>query len=328
MGYVQEMAEEGDGSLELGNGQRASMQLFQQIYRDVTGKSEKISKFYDVNFCAVWGDFESLHQRIEHMLEQYNVVEKSCAVRISYTDDSHERFSSFDRSRVYDAGSMNIVESVTIEFNFLIVLPVAKKPQPYKITASLSSREGLREKARRHSGFEADLLSFMFSTRTAMVAIEYVDYAVARTLQREIDKWFEGLHSSKPSKVLAFAKRNNHHLPWVLKYATAVVCAQILLHSNVRVGDIQRLFFVGTISFVSIFALSGVAGRMGAVCERVIDGAQPLSYIELTRGDKQLLAHHRTSKIALIVKLLMSLLVAVGTNVAAAAIGHWLGLPS
>lgn len=328
MDYAQGVMPEGENSLELGNGQRASMQLFQQIYRDVTGKSEQLSKFYEINFHATWEDLESLYQRLEHILEQYNVVERSCFIRISYTDDSHEQFSSFDRARAYESGSMNIVESVTLEYRFLIVLPVAKKPQPYKLVVNLSSREGIREKARRHVGLEADLLSMMFASRTGMTAIEYVDYAVARNFRTEVDKWFDGLNGAKANSIVLWLKRYSHHIPWLFKYGTAIVSGLFFLHQVISVSGYQRLFNVGLISFVSIFVLAGIADRMGQVCERSIDQSQPLSYLDLTRGDKKLVAQHRRSKGFLILKSAIGFVVAVAANVAAAAIAHLIGTPS
>lgn len=327
MGYAEDVVPEGENSLELGNGQRTSMQLFQQIYRDVTGKSEKLTKFYELNFHATWQDLESLYQRLEHMLEQYNVLERSCTVTISYTDDSHERFSSFERAQAFEAGSLNVVESVTIEYRFLIVLPIAKKPQPYKLVVTLSSREGMKEKARRHAGFEGDLLSIMFASRTGMAAIEYVDYAVARTFRTEVDKWFEGLDGTKTSAVLLWLKRYSHHIPWMFKYATAALSCLIFLRQNFAIQDYQSLLSIGLISFSSVFILSGVADRMGHICERAIDQSQPLSYLDLTRGDKKLVAQHRRSKALLIFKSAAGFLVAVAANVAAAAIAHLVGTP-
>lgn len=316
-----------DGShVQLGAGARASMQLFQQIYRDITGKSEKLSKVYSTSFMVVFGDFENLNQRLEHLLEQYNVVEKSCTVQISYTDDSHQRFSSFDRSRIHDQGSMCVVESVTLEYNFLIVLPVAQKPQPYKIVINLSSREGLKEKAKRSSIFEGQLLALLFASRTGAMAIEYVDYAVARNLQGEIDKWFASLHATKSNVFFCWLKKHSHHTSWMFKYVTASIASILFLRTAGSTS--ANILWGGIAAFCSIFVLSGIAGEMGSITERCIDGHQGLSYIKLTRGDEKLVSEHRQSSLMMTAKLVVGFAVAVAANVAAAAIAHYVGMPS
>lgn len=73
------------------------VQLVQQIYREITGKTERLGKSYDQNILLELDDVLNMNHAFEHALEQYNVEAKNCLISVFHTDDTHERHSSFER---------------------------------------------------------------------------------------------------------------------------------------------------------------------------------------------------------------------------------------
>ena len=322
---------EGNGIdvVTLGDGRTASMQVVQQIYRDVTGKTEQLSKGYDLSHHTVWNDFESLNSRVTHLLEQYNVVERGCAVTISYIDSSSERFSSFDRARGFDAGSNSPVESVTLEFNFLIILPIAKKPELYKLVVQVSSGAALRERAETRDQFESTFLR-MVAERTGFMSIEYIDYAVARNFQQEVDRWFGALQMTQSGAIVKVLKRTSHHFPWILKYGTAAFVAFFFVYEARGIQSIlalSDLFRLGLIAFAAVFISAGVAERLGQFFEMTVDFYQNPSYIRLNRGDERVIAANKRSVGWGIARASGSLIGAIVVNILAALLASYLHLP-
>lgn len=307
----------------LANGDSVSMQVVQQIYKDVTGKTERLAKAYSINHQTVFGDIESLNRRLAHVLEQYNVVQGGCNVTFSHVDNSSERYSSFERACVYDAGSTIPIENVNIEYNFLIVLPVAQKPETYKVVVNLRSRAALLEKAREQDNFEAQFIS-LFASKTGMVSVDYVDYAVARNIFREIDQWFESLHSIKSNFAITLLKSWSHNFKWFFSYATAFFLMWIFVAKTSALGSssphIDLRF--GLVSFGAIFIGSGLAGQAGRWLESLVDAYQPLSYLNFNRGDERLVTKYQNSVRKKILMAIISFALAIAINLLSA----WLSL--
>ena len=311
-----------EGQVVLAGGQRVSMQLLQQMYKEVTGRTERMTRRFDCNHRAEFADLENLNAKIDHLLEQYHVAEKNCTVTFFHTNDSTERYSSFDRARAFEQASLSPVENVRVEYDFLIILPVAKKPQPYKIVIDVHSRAAISEKIRAKSGFEAKYFVAL-SEGSGAVAIEYVDYAVARNMMEAIAQWFEGLAQESTPRLLSFCKKWSHHFSWWLKYLTAISLAFFFLrgfegtNSSNGVGSI---FYYGAVSFFSVYIISGLAFNLGNIIESGVDGYQPLSYLKINRGDEKIVNSYSRHMGFRALKSVVSMLTALAINL----MGVWI----
>src|SRR5579864_2266661 len=98
-----------------------SIQHLQQIYKELTGKSESVSKYYDLPIHLTFTDLENLHYKIIQSLAQYNVTQSSENFTIYYSENKKEEFSSFDRLKLHNAGASESVESILCKYNLLII---------------------------------------------------------------------------------------------------------------------------------------------------------------------------------------------------------------
>lgn len=310
-------------------GHTVSMQLVQQIYKEVTGKTERISRQFDVNHRTDFSDLENLNSKVEQLLEQYHVKEKNCIVSFFHADDCSERFSSFDRAQVYESGSASPIETVQIEYEFLIVLPIAKKPQSYKITVDIHSRAAMVDKLKEGSVIQRRLYS-AFSSGTGSITIEYIDYAVARTMMTAVAQWFESLDQSPTPAVLKWLKKIGHHLPWIARYATATIVALLFLKAF-PVDAVYQIDLIGRyalIAFSAVFVISGIAFHLANILEDVLAEAVPLSYLNLNRGDKKAIEKMSKSHRFGMAKAAASIGLTIALNIFAAWLATKMGIPS
>jgi|SRR6185312_3744887 len=318
-GDVLDPRQDDKGDVHLAGGQKVSMQLVQQMYKEVTGKSERMTRNISCAHQTEFPDLENLNSKIEQLLEQYNVAEKSCSVTFFHTNDSTERYSSFDRARACEMGSTSPVEGIRIEYDFLIVLPVAKQPQPYKISINIHSRAAILDKLRSRQNFQAKFLWLMGSEETGSISIEYVDYAVARNMMSAIVQWFDGLHQVQPSKLVSLLKKFSSNFDWVFKYVTASVLAtifaSIFLENKINPTP-SHVLYAGTVAFSCVFVLSGLSLQLGMFLEGAIDSYQPLSYLKINRGDEKVIKSFGTSRTKAIWAAIGSIILALLLNVA------------
>lgn len=142
-GSTGDMAVIGEGTP---NQTSVSLQVVQNIYNELTGKSEDVSKTYDDPHQIQYEDFEQLNYRIRQCCEQYNIASINCSVKVYYINDTQETFSSFERFKHFNSGSSSSVESVFIKYNFLIILPQLNQPQSYTLSVRAASRIAIQQK--------------------------------------------------------------------------------------------------------------------------------------------------------------------------------------
>ncbi len=316
----------GEQRVQLETGERVSMQVIQQLYREVTGKSERLARTFSCNHKVDFSDLENLNRKMEQLLEQYHVTAKSVTVTFYHLNDSSARFSSFDRARMVEVSNTNPTENVRIEYEFLIVLPKLDKPQPYKIAINVHSRIALIKKMSERVGFDSRFLA-MLSKDSGGVSIDYVDYAVARTMLDGVVQWFEGLPQEPTPRILLLAQRYSHHIEYFLKYITAALVTYFFARSFGEMADltIASALKYGSIAFGGIFILSGLAYRVGDVLETLVDSISGESYIKITRGDERLIEQCKKSTRVVFIRGVAAIAFAVILNVVGSLIADEIG---
>lgn len=279
-----------DRVVNVGSNNQVSMQVLQDIYHEITGKSENLSKSYKESHIVNFDDICQLDAKIRQLYEQYHIVSNNCCVTIYHVNDSKERFSSFERFKIYDKSSLSAVENITLEYKFLIVLPKIDRPQAYKIEVNLHSRVGVVKRNKLNSEFDNAFFHFI-SSQVASVEVEYVDYTVARNFLTAIDGWMKSLDKNSLGRVWQFAKKFSDYVGFSFKNITAVVIAISFYFATkpwfvLFGGGLESIFYISLLAFTSILVGSNIAFKLGVSAQKSIDRYQAISYVKLNRGDE------------------------------------------
>jgi len=81
-------------------GAQITVQQLQQIYSELTGESESITKYYDDPIRLTLDDIEQLHHRLIQTWEQYRIVSSSCSFTVYYLKNSKDQFNTFERFKL------------------------------------------------------------------------------------------------------------------------------------------------------------------------------------------------------------------------------------
>ena len=268
-----------------------SIQVLQNIYHELTGKAEEVSKSYEDALHVAFNDFKQLHLRIRQTCEQYNICSANCSVTVFYINDTKDTYSSFERFEAFNAGSSSSVESVLLNYNFLIILPKIAQPQSYTISVRIASPVAIQRKMNENMFEVPKVFKLMGGPKTAVVNIKYIDYAVARTLLNTIDEWFSALPRSKSGAIWMFIRKHTDWLPLITRYltglvvgSTAVVIAPHFLRPTSTPLELAQFLLN---ALLCIFAAYKLAQHLGNAAEDSIDNWVDLSYVSLTDGDKR-----------------------------------------
>lgn len=321
-----------DGNtVDLGGGQLVSMKAVQQIYSEITGRTESLERTYKANHFVGFDDLCQLNAKITQLQEQYNIVSKNCSVTLFHLDDQKQTFSSFERFKLFDRTTLSPVENVRIEYNFLIVLPQMRKPQSYKIEINIHSRAAMIKRANSDVGVRSAMFYEFFSPNTAHLEIEYVDYTVARNFQSAVDGWFKALPELESGRLLLPLKKLTGYYIFAFRFSlvTAFLLSCYSHFSEVLaklLASQSALFQAATITFGGMLLMSILSGKLGSVAADAVKRVQCKSYVNLTRGDEIAFKGMSTSNRLSWLKVAGSFVLAVGAKVLGAYLVTKIGI--
>lgn len=270
-----------------------SLQTYQDIYNQITGRSEEVTKISKKSIKVVLEDIRQLDLKIHQILEQFNVRSFNSSFTTYFDQNQKDVHSSIERLLSSNTSSNCCTDSIAIKYNFLITLPKATNPQNYVVNVRIINRLVNQRKILAELPIGAPKsIAGMFATKTFEAKIEYVDYAVARTIMSAIDEWHDALDESNESKFIHFAKRVSHFIPPLFKYVSLLVASATLINYLPNLSD-EKQDFVGiaTLSvygFLFLFFSYKIGNTLGHFVEQSIDSANEISYVKFTRGDEKL----------------------------------------
>ena len=314
---------------ESSNAKVISLQTLQGIYNELTGKSEEVGKSYSKPIQVKLADLDQLNHKITQACEQYNVVSGNCSITVYYVDDSRDRFSSFDRFRLHNAGATSPVESILLKYNFLILLPKTKQPQSYTISIRLASRVAVMRRMQGEFYGPPPQIIRMMGNRTGVVEVEYIDYMVARNLLHVVDEWFKVIPTAVELKWLNWLRYRSHYIPRFSKFLTGIIVGLIaisLLPKFVPTGSTDLLAFglFFAWALLGAFAAYRMAGFFATLVENAVDEWTELSYIGITKGDELEISKANGKNRFAIAKGLVGFLLTVSLSVVTKVIANLL----
>ena len=269
-----------------------SLKIYQDIYHQITGRTERIQQKYSNNIEIVFSDIEELHYKIMQSCDVYNVIAKNEVITIFHEKERKEQFTSFERFKFYNVNSTKPTVSFVMKYNFAILLPEMDKPQEYIITVRLTSRLAML------NAMEDEVLPFMknrifafVDRNTAVVSVEYADYVIARTFVQAFDDWIHGCKAEEKNKYLDFAQEHSHKIPNIVKIVLAIILFYFALNSYDRYYSSLpitfQIKFLVTFCF-SLYVINFLSVVFGRMIEYSLDSFNYISYLKLNKGDDKL----------------------------------------
>lgn len=289
-------------AVRVGDGQnQVSLKTYQDIYHQVTGRTEQIRKRYTENLLVEFGEIEQLNYKIRQLCDVHKVVAGNDSVTVFHAKERKEQFTSFERFRAYNANTASPTVSLVLRYNFSIVPAGNSRAQEYVINIRLTSKIAALQQLQNEAPpfMRGRLFSFMVGPAVE-ATVDYADYVIARGFMEAVDEWIKGCRASPTSKTLHFLQTYSHHIPEI---------AQVLVAGAISYFAYQAVPFVAandgtpaTWAKFSIIFLGGgyitisLVKKFAELIERAIDSFPELSYVKLNRGDELLVESEIKSK--------------------------------
>ncbi len=225
-----------------GNGQTPDMlKMYQDIYHQLTGRTEQIRKRYSENLLIEFTEIEQLNYKICQLFAVHNLVASNISVAVFYIKDRKEQFNSFEGFKTYNANSASPTVSLVLRYNFSIIPANAKRPQEYVVNIRLTSKVALFKQIKDEAPpfINGSLLNFLTGP-VVEVTVDYADYVIARGFLEAVDEWVAGCKATSSSTFLRQIQKYSHFIPEFLQISTAGVfgyCAYLVAPGIVSGAD-------------------------------------------------------------------------------------------
>ena len=307
-----------------------SVKTYQDIYHQITGRTQQIRKRYANHLLIEKEDVEQLHKKIMQLCDVHNIVAKNETISIFYERDRKETFTSFDRFLLYNASGHSPTTSVVFKYNFSIIPAGLKRPQEYVLTIKLSSRLAqIREiDSQQFPPFKARLFRLLGDT-PAEIAVEYADYVVARGFLEAFDEWVRGCRSEQTRKLIEFLRKWSSYFPKALQLVTACIVLLFSLQAVSSIASDTSTSFETWARFSILFLggfylLTNLADIAGALLEDAVDSFPELSCINLNNADKKIIDEFPKQKAIVFFRALKGCVLQILLGVAASLLSKLL----
>lgn len=307
-----------------------SFQMAQDFYNEITGKSEVIEENSTSPIIVNKNNIEQLNHRVNQTIEQYNVVSFNYTISVSYVNDSSERYSSIERFNLHAGNKGKVVESISLEYRLLIVLPKVQRPQEYKITATIESREARMESMKDTMGVLRHHIPLHLFEKsiTASFRIDFIDISVARAIMTTLTDWVGTLDTTHMNKNVKIMRGQSSLIPVVSKYLFLVIGFYFLLNyanlyfptDNIIEAKGLSLFIVG--AGLALFLSYKIGFALGKYAKNNLDSIYESSYINLSSCDANLVSTSIRAKKYAMIKTIASISITLLLSIAASIISN------
>jgi hypothetical protein len=280
---------------------QVSLKAYQDIYHQVTGRTEQIRKRYSDNLLIDASELEQLHHKICQLCDIHHVVARNASISVFHDKERKEEFTSFERFRTYNANTASPTVNVVLKYNFSLIPAGLDRPQEYVVTVRLTSRiAALRQLEEEAPPFMRGRLFAFLGGPVAEITVEYADYVIARGFLEAFEEWVRGCKSSPRSQFLSKLRHYSHWVPPLIEIGVAALLVFFALRA-VPSAFLPTSGSEATARFVVVF-LGGAYlllkfGRIaGEFIEATIDGFPEISYLRLNKGDERLIEQAERSK--------------------------------
>lgn len=287
-----------------------SIKDYQDIYHQITGRTEQIRKRYPDLLLIDFNEIKQLNIKIMQLCDVHNVIASNSSISVFHRKERKEQFTSFDRFETYNSNTASPTVSVVLKYNFSIIPAGLQKAQEYVITITLNSRiTMLQELEDEMPAFIRNNMTPFIAEPVAEVKVDYVDYVIARGFIESFDEWVNGCKKTQISKTITLMKENSHHTRRILRIISVILVSYSALHFFSKFNlDQESLNF--TVRTLILFLGLGVIVYdlftfIGIRIEKLIDRYPQLSYLNLNRGDQNCIENFSANRKSLVTKFVI-----------------------
>lgn len=310
------------------SGHPVSVEACQDIFQQITKPKTSLSKNYSDNLMLKFEDIENLNHMVIQSLKGENIVAFNSSVTVVHRDKSQPTFDGFEDFRNYATGGSSPTRIVVLVYRYALKYGTEEKLQSYELKIELNSKLTSYEVInddKLPSAMKAVLVRVM---PTVELKIKYDDYLKAKVFVDLVDNWVKGCSNSDNYKTNFIKTLQSYSDSFSAIFSCFFVFGfMFYLQRNIESfvttnSNVQELalFFIQVlgISYLIIMIARGV----GRLVENFLDFFPFLSYININKGDINLIEKRKDKLVSVGAKIIAAIVIgALGSYLMAVICG-------
>jgi len=264
--------------------------VLQAVYHAVTGKVENQSKTLKGNVEIHHDDVVRLYSMIKQRLEHYEIVaDPSVTVVTKSADDQRLTYSSWERFRGVELGTLEVTSELILKLEFVLQIPNTPSPQRCVVNVAIDSGLPVVSTDQKYpSDFYEYFTTFALEWDAVRVSVDFVDFLVGKTFSSTVEEWFGTLRVAPQSK---WAKSSVKLIPAIKllmaqsgRFGFAIFMAGYMLFAGPG-GSIRSIVYAACAGLTIWCALNILGVHFSRVISRRISLAVIPAVVLLTEGD-------------------------------------------
>ena len=267
--------------------QRHKMKEFQAFYYALNARPDTMTKLYDNKVILEMSDILYLDSMITEKLALHQREGQVGKSYVTVVTDKHKiyNFDNFKLFKEHDWKINESIESITLVWDFYIVVDSYENPQRHKLTVKLSS--GLRPEEVLNlifSGKIEDMQEMKTQQATIIAQMDFIEHRLGQEFLNIVDEWVKTLktHNEKNRYMLWLKKRRKviaYFVNYVLFFVSMIT---LLIGFNVltKSFDLQEIseFTTNNLNYcanyivISIIVCCIILNRGESVAQKIFRG--------------------------------------------------------
>lgn len=269
--------------------------IYHMIYQQLNARTESISRVFKEDIQIGFDEIRTLKHMLDQATANYMPKSRSCAVTVFYSNDMKDDFASFDEFSKQSVGRAASVESILIEYKFLLLnqpvpntLTPISQPKQYNVSIRLISRVAVQ---RRLANEKVTKLFFPLMQQTASIKVEYFDYTIAKAVLAIFDDWYKVLPCAEPNRFISKLQPFSHEFPRVARMVSTVFAIYLAASyfptvvTEPQSVQIAVKYLLGALA--GIFLVHTLSYWIGEVAYEALCNWQPISFVKINKADEK-----------------------------------------
>ncbi|MDE9553587.1 hypothetical protein [Xenorhabdus bovienii] len=286
-------------------------QLYHDVFERVNETNKEITKSFQKSIKISKSDINELHEKIMQSitsLKGFATVFEIVSNQLNGETCIFKEFSEFEKR---NTTSPHATIEVLFIYKFIMHGNAKDEFEKYEITIRLSSKIAEYEQAKKNDNNILHEIYSMLKTSTAAINIEYTDYVKARYFITTFQDWIDGVPSSNESSWVIKLKKIISKIDWVIILLILSMFSYgfiIKIPNELENSHMMKLLIMYSILFFAFFL---VTKNIIYIIVKFLNRYFILSYLELNKGDENLLSTYESQNNSNIIKAILGVLVTI-----------------
>jgi len=274
---------------------------WKHVFRIITARQNQLVEIFPNPVYINIRDIGELNELLRRKASAYELLNNSFTCIVSYVKLRTQQIVSWEQFSKETWATSEIIESLTLRWEFIIKFPGEAKPCPFMVTVRCATTPRPQDMIQfLFSKDEEEIDLMQLKTATMSCKVDFSEPMISQELLDIVAGWNRARRSPESSLPgLKWCCHRSHHIANIIRKITPIITFGALLayYSNyankfdssqpATHGFMAYSLIWLSLALISFYVSGYMAKKVGDKIEKSLNGMLRFHVFEITHGDKQ-----------------------------------------